>query len=338
MVWIPPGALVAGSAPDSFPRRADRELAGEQVILKAFYIDIFPYPNEEGAIPLTNATQPEAKKLCERLGKRLCTELEWERACKGPDNRIYAFGDSYRADVCGTGSRFLPHPAGIQVGCRSDFGVYDLHGGPAEWTDSPWHRGAPSDRVAVRGGTGLVGELVARCANGEPRPPSTRAPDLGFRCCAGPRNTAEVVLTLAAGEAITRIERPDPSLLARILDRLPAEARRDLGTASPSVLRAWIWRPVANERLEGLSVCGPQPTPTRCGLLLARDTQGRLEVTAWANTGFSTSALHIDEDARDLWLLGQDALGPFKRLVRYAWGQLVVGSKERRLGRPRRKR
>ena len=84
MVFIPGGALVAGTPPEKLPRIADEEMPGEQVILKGFYIDVFPYPNEEGAIPLTNLSEPEAEGLCAELGKRLCTELEWERACKGP--------------------------------------------------------------------------------------------------------------------------------------------------------------------------------------------------------------------------------------------------------------
>ena len=64
MVWIPPGPLVAGTPPDRLPRIADEEMPGEQVILKAYYIDVFPFPNEEGAIPLTNVAQSEAAKLC----------------------------------------------------------------------------------------------------------------------------------------------------------------------------------------------------------------------------------------------------------------------------------
>src|SRR5690606_4451740 len=39
MVYIPGGALVAGSPPHSFPRIADEEMAGLQVIFKGFYID-----------------------------------------------------------------------------------------------------------------------------------------------------------------------------------------------------------------------------------------------------------------------------------------------------------
>ena len=53
MVWIPPGVLLAGTPPERLPRVADEEMAGEQVVMHGFYADIYPYPNEAGAIPTT---------------------------------------------------------------------------------------------------------------------------------------------------------------------------------------------------------------------------------------------------------------------------------------------
>ena len=65
MVWIPAGALVAGTPPDAFPRLADEEIPGEQFILGGFYVDVYPYPNEEGATPLTSVSRDEARTLCQ---------------------------------------------------------------------------------------------------------------------------------------------------------------------------------------------------------------------------------------------------------------------------------
>src|SRR5579883_2586174 len=81
MVWIPAGVLRAGSAPDEVPRVADAELPGTEIAIGGFYIDVLPYPDETGAIPTTNVTRDEAARLCDKQGKRLCSELEWERAC-----------------------------------------------------------------------------------------------------------------------------------------------------------------------------------------------------------------------------------------------------------------
>ena len=62
MVWVPPGALIAGTPETSFPRLAEQEMPGEQVMLDGFFIDVFAYPTEEGAIPRTGLSQPEAAR------------------------------------------------------------------------------------------------------------------------------------------------------------------------------------------------------------------------------------------------------------------------------------
>ncbi|MGZ9006228.1 MAG: formylglycine-generating enzyme family protein, partial [Burkholderiales bacterium] len=250
MVWIPGGALVAGTPRAELPRKVDEEMRGEQVILHGYYIDVFPYPDEEGAIPLTNVSQSQAAALCAERDKRLCGELEWERACKGPSNRLYEYGDRHRPDRCGTGVEPSLRPAGLRVGCRSDFGVRDLHGGAFEWTSSRWRRGTTGDAVATRGGNATAGEVVARCANGEARPPDSKSGVLGFRCCAGPVNEAEVTLDVRWGKRLEEFERIEKQRSTKILRALPDEARAALARGgSPRIERLWVWRPVGNEEL-----------------------------------------------------------------------------------------
>ncbi len=338
MAYIGPGALVAGSPPNSLPRRPDRELPGEQVMLKGFYIDKFAYPNEDGAIPLTNVSQSEAQALCEKAGKRLCSELEWERACKGPSNYVYAWGDKYRADMCQLGATILPRPSGMKVGCHSDFGVYDLHGGVLEWTSSAFRRGAAEGRVTLRGGNGIAGELVGRCANAESSDASARSHEIGFRCCFGPENTAEVVIAGGRGDAIERVDRIDEAQFRRLLGQLHSDEAPDLKDQKLVVHRAFIWRPISNEQLLAFTACTDGPLPHRCGLLVGRDPPGQPTALGWAASGYVPSSLHMDEHAENLWLLGLDAQGRFKRLVRYQAGLVLVGSKERRVPAPKSKR
>ena len=71
MAWIPRGPLVAGTPEGSLPRVADEEMPGEQIILKGYYIDIFPYPDEEGAIPLSNVTHAARLLKISRKGLQL---------------------------------------------------------------------------------------------------------------------------------------------------------------------------------------------------------------------------------------------------------------------------
>jgi formylglycine-generating enzyme len=339
MKWIPGGALVAGTTPDSLPRVPDAEMPGEQVILKGFYIDVFAYPNEEGAIRLTQVDQEQAAKLCDAQGKRLCSELEWERACKGPDNFAYEYGDGYNAERCGTGGDARNLPNGLRVGCSSGFGVRDMHGGAWEWTSSPWGRGVGGDLVTVRGGNGQDGELIGRCANAVAQSPRARSPSIGLRCCAGPRNEAEVALHIERGPKLERQEPSDTTAARLVLDNAPPEAGKlfgDLGAVK--VERTWLWRPTGNEKLVAVGACARSGKRSACGVLVARRRLKRCRVLAWASSARWVPSLYVDRDARDVWLIGGDVRGRFRVLLRYAWGRLHVGPPERKIPRRHRTR
>lgn len=339
MVWIPGGALVAGTPPDAYPRLADEEMPGEQVILHGFYMDVFPFPNEEGAIPRTSVTQAEAAALCEERDKRLCTELEWERACKGPNNFTYEYGNTHRAERCATGNPSAMRPTGFLVGCKSEFGVRDLHGGVWEWTDSPWGRGSERPLVALRGGNAPQGELVGRCANAIGRSADTRAANIGFRCCAGPRNESEVVLDVVRGDKLDARLSPDKDLATAALGSLPEEAKTDIGGQKGFRFeREWIWRPIGNEELHVLSGCSGLAVKPACGIVVVRATLTSPKILAWVSSGHWAPMLHMDTDPRDIWLFGGDELGQFRRQVGYVWGHVSVGPKERKVPRPKKKK
>ncbi len=338
MVWIPGGALVAGTPPQSLPRIADEEMAGEQVILGGFYIDVFAFPNEEGAIPLTNVTRAEAQRLCEEKDKRLCTELEWERACKGPDNLPYEYGTRYDPNRCQTGTLPKLLPSGIHVGCSSAFGVRDLHGGAWEWTASDWGRGTDPGLVTVRGGNATVGELVGRCANAMGRPPDQASGIVGFRCCVGPPNEAEVNLQVKRGKKLEARERVDQRLVTQLAPQLGQLAGDELKNPEDFRFeRMWIWHPIGNEELVVLGGCAGLGKRPACGIVVARVILDQATPLAWASSGHWVPNAHIDRDARDLWLFGGDELGSFRRLVGYVWGRITVGVRERRVPRPRKK-
>jgi hypothetical protein len=339
MSWIAGGALVAGTPPDSLPRIADEEMSGEQVILKGFYMDTYPFPNEEGAIPLTNVSQSEALGLCAEQGKRLCSELEWERACKGPKNTTYEYGDRYKANRCGTGARPQLRPSGLRVGCSSDFGVSDMHGGVWEWTSSPWGRGIDRELSTVRGGNAPAGELVGRCANAMGRPPDSKSPTVGFRCCAGEPNSAEVVLNV---ERLTKLKHKDPvdrELAERLTSMLPQPALLELGSRKDfKIDRMWDWWPVGNERLIVAGGCAGSSTAPACGVLIARVTLGRPTLLGWVGSGHFAPAVQSDADVRDILVFGADEIGSFRRPVAYVWGSVSVGEKDRRLPKPSKKK
>ncbi|MDP9000360.1 MAG: SUMF1/EgtB/PvdO family nonheme iron enzyme, partial [Myxococcota bacterium] len=248
MLWIPAGVLRAGSAVDEVPRVAEAELPGVDTPMGGFYIDALPWPNEVGAIPTTNVTRDEAVRLCATKGKRLCTELEWERACKGPDSTRYEYGSTYDEHACGTGTAAESvgrRPSGDRARCHSPFGVREMHGGAWEWTDSPWGRGATRNLGVMRGGNDLAGEIASRCAYARPLAPTDRSPSTGFRCCVGPRNDAEVHLDVKTGAALERASHPtQPS---PPLDALGGTACGPPQSPAPCwSARAWTWRPEPN--------------------------------------------------------------------------------------------
>ncbi|WP_234023663.1 formylglycine-generating enzyme family protein [Sorangium cellulosum] len=359
MAWIPKGVLIAGTPPDRLPRIADEEMAGEQVVMHGFYIDVFSYPNEVGAIPTTNVTQDEARALCEAQDKRLCTELEIERACKGPANTTYEYGDTYRPSVCATGQSRVLTPNGVNAGCASAFGVHDLHGGVWTWTASQWQRDTSKPGlVTLRGGNGPAGELVGRCANGRGVKPDTRRPEVGVRCCAGEVNSFEVVLEVARDRPLRLEPLLDTRVAAQLAQLAPEEVRAaaEAGRAEDAfkVERMWTWHPRGNEELVLGGGCaraggerGEKAAPQRsgkrarrsppggdpklaCGLIIARMRLSAPALLAFVSSDRWQPTLGETDSPRDLLLYGGDALGAFRRRVTYEWGKIAVADKERK--------
>ncbi len=331
MLWIAPGSLVAGTPPNVVPRKADREMSGEQVVLEGFYIDEYAFPNEQGAIPTTGVTQSEAAQACEERGKRLCTELEWERACKGPSNLMYEYGERYQPGICGTGGPSRPLPSGYRFGCRSEFGVHDLHGALWEWTQSEWGRGTDRGWVTQRGGNGDDGEVVGRCANARARAPNTREGDVGFRCCSGPVNTAQVTIEVDEGSVLRRLMDPKSVQLMRSLDsKIPGEVAAEMKKRGLfRMAQLWEWKPVANEDLVIAVGCAGGPNQRRCGALFVRRTLGQLDVLGWVPAGRLVPSLQVKFDPLRIWVFGGDLMSHYKIPVDFAWGKISVGELQR---------
>jgi hypothetical protein len=328
MVWIPDGTLIAGTPAGKVPRLADIEMAGEPLELHGFFIDQFSYPNEEGAIPHTGVTRAQADGLCQERGKRLCTELEWERACKGPRNLSYEYGDRHRSEVCQTGRAPRLLPSGYRTSCRSDFGVRDLHGGVWEWTQSRWGRGSAAELFSVRGGNSSNGELSGRCANAMPRPQDVGSSEVGFRCCKGEVNEASVRLRTVAGKTFEPRARPDAELRAQLLESLPPDVREVF--AAPDALSfsfngAWDWRPMGNVPLLIATGCDGVRPNQRCGALVAELVPAP-QLLGWFWVGIFPPVVRLSKwDPKKLWISGGDRRSTFRQALHYEWGRIRAG-------------
>ena len=330
MAWIPAGVLNAGTPPGRTPRVADEEMPASPVEMGGFYIDFLPWPNEPNAIPTSNVSRDEAEQLCTSKGKRLCTELEWERACKGPDNTTYEYGDTYRKDVCGTGvalEQASRRPTGEHAQCKSGFGVLEMHGGVWEWTSSEWGRGSKgASQGVLRGGNSLAGELVGRCANAIARASSKKSPTMGFRCCAGTKNGAEVKLELSGTPGIALAA---TSVAPSLASAIATAVNNGSPSIAPKSIHSWTWIPVANEQLVIASGC--TEAPRGCGLVVARPAgdAGGGEVLVSVATGKDPPEVTRGATARHIRVRALDQLGIYSREITYLYGRVDLGKSKR---------
>lgn len=163
---------MASAAPSSFPSTGPKASSApstaappppagpcppDMVDVKVACIDRYEAPNQAGSKPLLMQSQPEALAYCAAQGKRLCTETEWVRACKGPSAWRYPYGPKYDEHACNQDKKHIApswgklgkwpsaeakaeaerldqaEPSGSRPGCVSPEGVFDLTGNAGEW-------------------------------------------------------------------------------------------------------------------------------------------------------------------------------------------------------------
>jgi len=244
MVSIPAGQLGAGSACGAVPRVTNEEAAGVVVPMGAFRIDVHPWPNDPQKPAQTGVSRDAAAASCASVGKRLCTETEWERACKGPQNATFEYGNAHDKDACKSGAA-LP---GARAKCVSAFGARDMHGLAFEWTSTPWGRSTDSSLFTVKGSAGAASILRERCANGQGRQPQVGSDDLGFRCCADSENASQPFVATPRQPVLTADPRVDPGLEESMLRAMPPDHRSVEG-ARVGFDRLWRWHPRDGEEL-----------------------------------------------------------------------------------------
>lgn len=164
----------------------------------SFCIDRFEYTRPGDEAPLNHMSFETGSKLCQSLGKRLCTESEWNFACEGEEMRPYPYGwareakcNQDRSDlfemavVDGKRRQVLKdnrQPSDPDSACVSPFGVYDMVGNLDEPVLREATRYSPPFRNALKGGWWMAARN--RC-----RPATTAHDDfyedtqVGVRCC-----------------------------------------------------------------------------------------------------------------------------------------------------------
>ena len=182
MAYIPPGPFIQGRLHSEDTNEGARNSEPLAVVteMDGFLIDMFEFENIKDAPPVYNVNHIEAKKYCEDVGKRLCSDTEWEKACKGPQNTVYSYGDTYDEEFCGAGVED-PYMSGAKSGCKSKWGVFDVSGSFREWTDS--NPQGKTNRRIVKGGLKSNPTRGTRCAMSTDEGEAFKDTSLSFRCC-----------------------------------------------------------------------------------------------------------------------------------------------------------
>ncbi|HOF41679.1 MAG TPA: SUMF1/EgtB/PvdO family nonheme iron enzyme [Candidatus Hydrogenedentes bacterium] len=202
MVLVAGGEFICGvnnAAPDERPQR--------KVHLEAFFIDKYEVTNEQyqavvpahtfpqgrEAYPVTGITFQLATAYASAIGKRLPTELEWEKAARGTDGRTYPWGNDFDRKNCNSLSSAVlelrevgQYPAG-----NSPYGCADMAGNVLEWTSS-WYEAYPGNPdvtkdygqiyKVLRGGSFTSEPFDVRCARRHFDRMDVARKDYGFRC------------------------------------------------------------------------------------------------------------------------------------------------------------
>lgn len=156
---------------------------------------------EQYDLPMTSVDWCDAWAYCNHIGRRLCGKIgggptpradwqdpavsQWMKACGGPSNDAFPYGDTYMAGYCHDSTALPEDPAVASYPmCEGGYdGLFDMSGSALEWEDSCDGTTGRNDFCAIRGGGYLsVGGAFLSCGDSSVYQRYTRS-GTGIRCC-----------------------------------------------------------------------------------------------------------------------------------------------------------
>ena len=144
-----------------------------------------------GEMPVVMVSLEGALAYCQWLSKktgstiRLPTEIEWEKAARGPESFVYAYGNIYKQSLANQESGKLK-PVGSYK--PNSFGLYDMTGNVFEWMSD---KANPSNQEttlnhSLRGGSFVLDGMYLRNSFRMKQSPTVMTDDIGFRIVRDP--------------------------------------------------------------------------------------------------------------------------------------------------------
>lgn len=198
MVFVAPGNFLAGSddpLADADERPLRREFA------RGFYIDRYEvtnadyerfdsdhtFPKGQEDHPVTGILLEHARNYAEWIGKRLPTKLEWEKAARGTDGRLYTWGNEFEAGRANLGGQEALVDVGSYPESISPYGAHDMIGNAWEWVEGDYvKRGLFGKRLytteIIKGGAFSYNSYQGRASYNGFEGNGGTCNDVGFRC------------------------------------------------------------------------------------------------------------------------------------------------------------
>jgi len=132
--------------------------------------------------PVVGVSYYEAQAYANWAGKRLPSEIEWERAARGTDGLKYPWGNEFDPERCNSYESKIGRTTRVtlySIG-TSPVGCYDMAGNVWEWTSDRY--GQRDDKKVQRGGSWDKNREYAQCARRLGDYPDYRLVTTGFRC------------------------------------------------------------------------------------------------------------------------------------------------------------